>query len=399
MGLYQKMEKRLQVQFVSAQTDALLSRLASAGVVVWNVKFCDLLTVKVWIRNSDYGKFQALMESTGTQYRVIKRNGALWRVSKLLKRPVLAIGLVLFLMIALWLPSRILFVDVEGNQTIPTRLILEKAHSCGITFGSSRRDVRSEKTKNELLSEIPQLQWVGINTSGCIAKISVKEASVVHRESEGAVVSAIVAARDGIIERIVTLRGTAMCTVGQTVEQGDILISGYTDCGLKVTAESAQGEVFAYTHRNLQLLAMKPTAQKGEVTGKQVNYRLRIGKKVINLWNDSGISDTTCDKMYVEEYWTLPGRFQLPVSVIRETCTYYADQLDADSGEDSHEPWLAQFAQSYLSRQMAAGSILAEKTSYRDDEDCNVFTGEYACLEMIGKVRYEETLEKHAKDN
>ena len=38
-----------------------------------------------------------------------------------------------------------------------------------------------------------------------------------------------------------------------------------------------------------------------------------IGKKVINLCNHSGIIDESCVRMYLEDYWSFPGGFQLPV--------------------------------------------------------------------------------------
>ena len=39
--------------------------------------------------------------------------------------------------------------------------------------------IRSEKVKNSLLQRIPQLQWAGINTDGCVAVISVREKTAI----------------------------------------------------------------------------------------------------------------------------------------------------------------------------------------------------------------------------
>ena len=92
----------------------------------------------------------------------------------MLFRPVLLAGLGILFLLAMYLPSRVLFIRVEGNMQIPDRQILAAAEECGIRFGASRREVRSEKVKNALLSSVPQLQWAGVNTAGCVATISVR---------------------------------------------------------------------------------------------------------------------------------------------------------------------------------------------------------------------------------
>ena len=83
----------------------------------------------------------------------------------------MVIGLCLLLLLVCILPTRVLFMRVEGNESIPENLILEAAEDCGIRFGASRSAVRSEKVKNGILSRISELQWVGVNTKGCIAVI------------------------------------------------------------------------------------------------------------------------------------------------------------------------------------------------------------------------------------
>ena len=389
--------KMLEVRLVSAQVESIIQKLLKSNVTLYDVMYVDLLTVNFWVTVYDYRKLKSVMRSNSTQYTIVDKQGISWHLQMLRYHPILVLGVIFLIVLNIWLSESILFVRVQGNTDIPERYILECAKDCGIGFGVDRSMVRSEKVKNELLFRIPQLQWVGVNTYGCVAEISVKEGSVYEKVSDiKNAVSAIVACNDGVIESVNVLHGTALCTVGQSVKCDDVLISGYADCGLKVRAEVAKGEVFAFTNREFTAIALNPILQKGEMIGKGVSLSVRIGKKLIKLWNDSGISDATCDKMYLEDYWTLPGGFRLPVAIIKEIETYRSQVM-----RDSYKCplWLEEFAEDYLRDQMIAGKVLNRETVCWMDEMCWSLTGKYACHEMIGKVKYEETLLENAEDN
>ena len=268
---------------------------------------------------------------------------------------------------------------------ISARLIAEQAQLYGVRFGADRRDVRSERVKNGLLGAIPQLQWVGVTTQGCVAKIQVRERSQPEPIQQDYAVTSIVAIRDGVVQSCTVNRGTALCKVGQAVTKGQVLISGYTDCGLSIRANRAEGEIMAKTNRQISAVTADFQLTKGQIIREEKKFSLLIGKKRINFYKDSGILDTTCVKMYSENYMTLPGSFYLPVILLTEEWIYY-DLTESET--ENAETVLLDFADRYLASQMIAGQILHRSEAV----DGNVLEGEYACLEMIGQVRYEESL-------
>ena len=315
------------------------------------------------------------------------------------RRPVLVCGMLLFLIISCLLPGRILAMEVSGNDTISEKQILAEMEKAGVTFGAEAKKLRSEEMKNRLLTAIPELQWVGINTSGCVAKIEVQERSQkepVEDNLRG--ISHIVAAHDGIVTEMTIEKGNALVKPGQSVQRGDILVSGYADYGLKVSAQNADGEIMAHTIHENMYVAIKPAVHRGAVREKHTCVGVRIGKKVINFCNHSGIRDAVCVKMYSEDYWVLPGGFRLPVSFIRTECTYYEQQIPEQNWNYTQQ-WLPGCAQQYLRSQMVSGKILQKKLSWRYSEDTCYLMGIYACHEMIGKVKYEEIMEYNAEDN
>lgn len=399
MGLWRSMGGTVHVEIISADIGLTLTQINNTGIVLTHITYINALTACADIPEKEFGTFRKWAENKGVQVKKIRNDGLLLSLRSLLKRPVLCIGMAILLVLACWLPGRILFVRVEGNAAIPTKFILEQAELCGIRLGAVRRDVRSEKMKNALLSAIPQLQWAGVNTSGCVANITVREKSI-HDEQvqEQTGIAGIVAARDGVILDCTVLRGNKLCQVGQAVKEGQLLVSGYTDTGLSVKATRAKAEIYAQTLHELEVITPKAAAIRGAKSREIKKYGLLIGKKLINFSKDSGISDAGCVKMYSEEYLKLPGGFQLPVGVFCETLIVYdaAEQVPTDAEQYS---WLESAAAEYLHTQMIAGKILNTDTQLSaNTESCSI-RGRYACTEMIGKEKNEEIWQQDGENN
>lgn len=379
----------VQLRFIGADAPGSLSAISSAGISVFNSEFIDELTVKVCIQRTSYKKAYKILVSGGNEVEIVEQSGLYWKLMQLIKRPIFMFGMILLAALNIYLPGRILFIQVEGNIHVPSRKILEVVAENGLGFGSLRRDIRSEQIKNKLLESIPELQWGGVNTRGCVAIISVRERQTPKESSNDNTVSSIVASRDGVIYECTATKGNLLCKVGQAVKTGEVLISGYTDCGLKIQATKAEGEVFAKTERDLTTCYPSEWQQ---ITGNEESIEkisLKIGKKRINLYNGSGISHLSCGKMYKEMYVTLPGGFILPIAIVKEIWLPYK-LSDAVIPQEAAYGVLSDSANKYILSQMIAGEIISADVSLCESNGTYQLQGKYACLEMIGQTRKEE---------
>ncbi|MDD5864461.1 MAG: sporulation protein YqfD [Firmicutes bacterium] len=386
----------MEAELTSAEPGAALAAINERNIPLFHVRQEGDLTVAFLVRRRDYRQLSALCEKRGETLRLCRRLGIYWTGSRLLHRPLLLAGLILFLTAALYLPTRIFFVRVEGNTAVPTRLILEAAGESGIRFGASRREVRSEKMKNALLSKVPELQWAGVNTAGCVATISVRERTDPKLTQQDSAVSSIVASRDGFVLSATVTRGTALCRVGEAVKAGQVLISGYTDCGICIQATRAEGEIYAQTSRTLTAVTPSQWVFRGEPTDVRKKYSLLLGKKRINLWKDSGNFRGSCGRMDTQYILTLPGGFSLPVALCVETYQFY-EPSPGETEAEAAKTALSGFARRYLSRQMIAGSILDPEESFTADHGLYRLEGNYVCTEMIGRVRAEQIGDTNGK--
>ena len=392
MGLFHSLYGMVHIELVSADLSGLLSAISGKNIYIDRIQSVDEMTVRANVLRSHFKEIKFLAQRRGDKVTVIEKRGIYWQGKRLTTRPVLLSGLMLLLSFALFLPSRIFFVEVKGNSAVPSKLIIEKADACGISIFANRRKVRSEKVKNALLEKIPELQWVGVNTAGCVATISVSEKTVADQPEENeSRISSIVASRDGVVRQLTVLQGNQLCQVGQAVKAGQTLISGYTDCGIMIKATRAEGEIYAQTLHEIQVITPVITQKRaGHVTQKK-KFSLLFGKKLIKLYKDSGISDASCVKIYDEFKLTLPGGFQLPVSLIRETITDY--QYLEDIQTEAYE-WLIDDAIRYLQSQMVAGQILKQDIQTDITDDVCYLNGRFSCVEMIGQVKEEEIIQR-----
>lgn len=398
MNLWSSLEGMIEVELTSAQPELSLETINGASIEVSHVRQKDALTFLFSIRRRDYPRLKRLCEKRGETLKVCGCYGLYWAMAALKKRPTLLLGMTLLLCLILYLPSRVFFVRVEGNTTVPDRKIIAAAEDCGIRFGASRRLVRSEKVKNRLLSAVPELQWAGVNTSGCVATISVRERSTPDQTARPYEVTSIVAARDGYLLSGTVTSGTALFTVGQTVREGQTLISGYSDAGICIRATRAEGEIFAQTSRELTVITPLQYQQRIEERGSTKKISLVVGKKRINLWKDSGNLDMGCGRIKSRYTLTLPGGFALPVSLEIETLSDF-EMTTAELSQSQAEDALRSFADSYLSQDMIAGEILHRTEVLFREDGIYSLEGEYGCREMISRVHREQIGEAHGEDS
>ena len=378
-----------QVELISADVEKVLREILKENISVRNVKKLSELACRFQADGRDVDRIGSIAKRNGASLRTQTSGGFYWSVRRLLRRRLLLAGLALFLVMTYWIQGRVLFVQVSGNQSVPARQILEAAERYGVRFGAERKEIRSETMKNGLLSEIPKLQWAGVNTAGCVASIQVRERADEAAEDGRHRVSSIVASTDGYILSGTVTNGTALFHPGQTVQKGQTLISGYTDTGLLIQACRAAGEIFGQTDRKLSMKIPVSHILRGEVEEVRHSVSILLQKKRINLWKDSGISCESCGRMYKEYYMTLPGGFRTPFALCIDTYIYYPE-CAAEMEKSDAQLLMADFGRRYLNDQMIAGTIRKESVTTFRSQNSFVMYGHYECEEMIGRERFEQ---------
>lgn len=378
----------MRIRLTSADVSYSLKTLANSNITVWDVEMDSELSALVSISGMNLTKAKKVLKKTGASMEIQKQSGPGVLLSKFRKRLLLILGLITIAFLTIWLPTRIFFWEVSGNDKIPANFIIAKLQQEGVYFGCKRSEIRSEKLKNQLLEEIPQLEWVGVTTSGCVAKIWVSESGAINEKKNNEAFGNIVAICDGVVNSVTVTKGNPICKPGQAVQKGQVLISGYEDCGFLLKHSGADGEIYANTFRKIDGVSLSTGAKRTDLNSVSKKITIRIGKKLIKLSKDSGISYCTCVKMYSERCMILPGGFCLPVSLITETHYDYAKRSCSLSEDDFK--WLSAETETYLLSHLLGGTIHAREFSIQSADEICQFRGVYSCTEQIGINKIEE---------
>ena len=303
--------------------ERFLNLCAQNGVGFWGLVWLDGQTLELKVARRDARKVRALAEKVGCEASAKGRKGVPFFLAGFRRRYALVIGLVLSLAAAGVLSQFILTVEVSGNETIPSAVILAELSRQGVRPGTYGPGLDLRRISQEALRRIDGLSWMSVNLHGTRAEVLVRERSPAPELRDETTPAHIVAAADGILEDVEVLEGQALFREGQAVLAGEVVISGVVD--LKepqyATVDAGQrlvharGNVWASTYRTLEA-CIPLEAQTKVYTGEgETAWALTVLGHTFNFFGKGTISAAGYDKITTTHILTLPGGREMPLAL------------------------------------------------------------------------------------
>lgn len=374
-----------KVTLTSADLGSAITFYTQQGVHLINPRRTDQLMLECMVHRNQLSQLCVLAEKRGDDVQTKGERGTLFQLKRFRSRLGLAAALTLLFVFALWASGRIWFIQVDGNSRVLSQEILQAAQQCGIKFWAKSDEVRNEAVKNQMLNLLPQLQWVGINFSGGIVTISVSERLDEQEVRPTDQITNVVAARNGIVVSMSVLGGQPVCQIGQAVTEGELLVSGCVEHEYQPQYTCADAEIYALTQHKIEAIYPGVEKKTTAVPEKSHGLKLILGKEKIKIFGNSGISGASCDKMTRVHTLTLPGGFELPVSLVWET--YSSRNTVPACEEDAASIVSENCMERETYQQMTAGEILGSSLSAQEQEGSYRFQCVYSCREMISRQR------------
>ncbi|MBQ3049510.1 MAG: sporulation protein YqfD [Oscillospiraceae bacterium] len=251
-------------------TERFLNLLIQNGITVWDVEKSGY-TMSCCVFASDYKKLGKYAERTQVRLSSAEKHGAPFFIKENRRRSGIMVGAVLFITFLSVMNSFIWHIEVVGNETVSDELILSTAEKLGLHTGIKASSIDAESFERLLFLELEPLSWVAVNVEESTVIINVKESDpkpIMYPEND--LPYNIVAARDGVIRRIVCSVGNELVTEGSIVKAGDLIVSGilgYTDG--RWDWKHARAKVYAETEYAIMIdIPLKQTVEKA--TGEHI---------------------------------------------------------------------------------------------------------------------------------
>lgn len=260
---------RVEVRIEGFQIGKLLDAAAKNGILLRNVRMHAETEAQAEIASCDLKRLKKL---GGARYRITtrKRQGGVYRVRRMRKRPVLPVGILLAAAIVIGESFFVAAIEVDGYRAIPESELRACLAESGVREGVYRPGIDWEKAEAAVFARFPQIMWVRLVYDGRLVLLEVAETghkiirgeTELSAEEEELFIPApedrdgycdIVAARGGYIECIDPVWGDAMAEPGDYVKKGQVLIRGqipiepttFEENAPKEYYVRAQGEVWA----------------------------------------------------------------------------------------------------------------------------------------------------------
>ena len=273
----------------------------------------DLLSFKQKIKNFD---------EFGIKLNIESAKGLAFFIYRYKQRYGLFLGFALFIALIYISQSFIWSVKVSPVQNVDSEQIIKNLSELDFGIGSfiPKKDVLA--ISNSYLLKYDDLSYIAINIIGNCAEVEVLPSFHEKAPKTLNYPSSIVASRDGFIERLEVFSGRVLKLSGQSVQKGDVVVSGLVldERDNTYSLVRSQAKVFAKTFRQFTVNVALNQSERVKTGKKTVKKSLRFFSKEINFSKNSCVFDSNYDIMVVEEPLVLFGCVTLPVFI--KTTTY-----------------------------------------------------------------------------
>lgn len=258
--------------------ERFLNMCIARGIYLWDIKRINHTTLEAKIGIKGFKELRKIVRRIGCRVSISKKNGYPFWVHKLKKRKMLLVGAFFCFLLLVFTSTFIFSIEVIGNEKIEKTEIISTLNDLGLKPGVNRYFVNLRELENQLLLDINQLAWVGIEVRGIKAKIEVAEKRLPPDKIDKNIPCNVIAKKSGVIEKIIAKNGDSVVEEGDIVNEGDLLISGIIQ--LEQVEETmlvhSYGDVYARTY-------YETTESKSLIEIKKEKTGQKFIKKTFNL--------------------------------------------------------------------------------------------------------------------
>ncbi len=236
----------LIIKVTGKYPERFLNVCAKRHILIWDVFPCSQTVLRCRISNRGFRMLPEVARKTGVHIKIMKKCGLPEAIKRGKKRKWFIIGLVSFLLLLIGMNQFIWKIEIVGCETVSAASVRACLEECGLKIGAFRPILDEKKLQTKMLVKMPSLSWIWADKSGSKVIVQVKERVPKPEIFDAKAFCNIVASKDGVIESMIVRSGVPMVALGDTVREGDILVSGLILSEKGVEPRKVQSEAEIY---------------------------------------------------------------------------------------------------------------------------------------------------------
>lgn len=223
--LWKYLQGYVTIKINGYSPERFINLCANNNIYIWNIKkisdgYIFSMSTKAFFMLSPIAK------KTKCRVKIINKVGLPFKLLKFKKRKYFIFGLLLSAIFIISLSFFIWRIEIEGNKAYTTEEIISFLSEQNIYIGKFKPKINCSKLDNLLLTHFNNTNWVSSEIKGNKLMIYLREGinpdiKVIEKQPAD-----LIATKSGIIASIITRKGTPLVKEGDSIEKGDILVSG-----------------------------------------------------------------------------------------------------------------------------------------------------------------------------
>lgn len=368
----------------------LLNLCAQENILFWGITWHSDTQFSLTIPQRTEQRFLSLVERGRGKIQSHNTQGLPTFLSGFRHRIGFLLGLSCSLFAVSVLSQFIMIVEITGNQQVSTGEIRTALERAGLHVAVRGSDLSLSQLTQVALSHLEGVSWMSINVYGTRAVIQIEEATPAPEIPPIDGLYDIISEASGIIDAIQVHRGQALVEVGDTVIEGQVLISGNVELPTPIYSTEpslwmsfvSSGVIWARTWR--ELTAVIPlTAEVKSIDGVAVNsYQWNVLGRSGTLLQHPILFPTQYEK--TKRSFFLPWLSEFPFSLTHVEETPYT-LTTASINQNASTLLLEKRLLTQLEALVGVdGSIVATDFQIKEENGLLKVTLQAECYEEIG---------------
>ncbi len=362
--------------------ERFINMCLAQDIFLWNIKHEKNTFVKVRISTSDFKKIKKIAKKTKCKVKIESKTGVPFLLHNYRKRKIF-LGLLFALFIIIFVLTRFVWnIEITGTEKIDNNEILSILKEEGIEVGKLKSKIQTEEIINEIRLKREDIAWIGIKVKGTNVIVQIVEAKEKPEIVDESEVCNIVAKKTATISKIIVQNGTARVAVGDTVQEGDLLVEGVME-GQYTGTRQVHAEATIYGKIMYEKTKKESLIQEIEKTTGNEEKKIEINLNNFKIILPKGVSKfENYDTIKTNKKLKLFSNFYLPISITeikfvekqKEYKTYTEEELiekmKKEIGEELKEEYSLQGdnIEELLETNVQDGSVEVKVTYIAEEE-------------------------------